>query len=270
MSLVMSVLTTGSLANLSPENDDSPKSREEQPVGLDAPNLVIPEPDDMLVGQVVRVLDGDTLLVRVDGTNYLYQLLASDTPEYIPSDRTPAPFSREARQFIEQKLLGEIVYIQYDPIANRDKKKRRVVYLFRAPDMLFVNLELIRQGYAKYNPRGSTLYHDSFEYYSDRAQHLERGIWNPDFDSVSWANSPSDEPESVVHQTVDETSSTTNSTDPKKPAADPGDPDVVYITKSGKSYHKKGCPHLTNTQHPTRLEDVKDTHAPCKTCKPDG
>jgi len=230
-----------------------------------APEIIIPNTDDMLLGQVTRVLDGDTLIIKVEDSTYLYQLLSSDAPEFVPSDRTPAPFSREAKQFIEQKLLGEIVYLQFDPQANRDSQQRRVVYLFRAPDMLFVNLELIRQGYAKYNPNRSSLHIDSFQYYAKKAIELQRGIWNPDADSVAWANSPSDEPEPVEKEQVDDQSITQV---PAFANPQPIDPNSVYITKSGKSYHKQGCSHLTSTQHPARLEDIQDTHSPCKSCKP--
>lgn len=227
-----------------------------------APQVLTPDPEDMLLGQVTRVLDGDTLIIKVEESTYLYQLLASDTPEFVASDRTPAKFSREAKQFIEQKLLGEIVYLQFDPLTNRDSKKRRVVYLFRAPDMLFVNLELIRQGYAKYNPTQSSLHTSLFEYYASKAKELQRGIWNPDAEAVAWATKPSDEPDPLEKSQVEEQ---INNSNPQ-----PVDPNSVYITKSGKSYHKKGCSHLTNTQHPASREDIQDTHSPCKSCKPAG
>lgn len=248
------------------------------------PVIEAPDPQTLIPGRVIRIFDGDTLLIQVGQAKHRYQLIASDTPEFLPKDRTPSPYSVESRRFIEQLLLGESVYIQHDPLGLRDQSKRKSAYIFRAPDMLFVNIELIRQGYAKHNPRHSTLYTDAFEFYESKAQDLKRGIWNPKADQPDWSDSTnqltedpdpiadpasSTQPDTATPQTQkspqDNNDADTTSTLPASTS-----PTTVYITKSGKSYHTKDCQHLTDSKRSTTRDEVDSTHQPCKTCKPDG
>ena len=46
---------------------------------------------------------------------------------------------------------------------------------------------------------------------------------------------------------------------------------VVYITKSGKCYHRLGCHHLRKGGIQTTLRDAKKNgYTPCSSCKPPG
>tara|TARA_R110002072_G_scaffold42064_21_gene118890 strand:- start:164811 stop:165683 length:873 start_codon:yes stop_codon:yes gene_type:complete len=235
-----------------------------------APELTLPKQSQLIEGEVVRIFDGDTILVRIDGKNRRYQLIGADTPEYLPKERKPKPFSIESMRFIEQLLLGEQVYVQHDPAGDRDSSGLLRAYVFRAPDMLFVNLELIRQGYAKFSTRHGTLYQDSFSFYEHDAKNKSRGIWdtNPrftaelpveDIDEPTQQNNPvrTAEPEQTARPETDTSRSTTGLTN------------QIYITRSGSKYHRKDCSHLTATRQRTTRNAVEDTHTPCKTCKPD-
>ncbi|MBL4697229.1 MAG: thermonuclease family protein [Phycisphaerales bacterium] len=237
------------------------------------PKLELPNLDTLVQGKVVRIFDGDTLLIQVDGKKRRYQLLGSDAPEYLPKDRTPSPFSIESRRFIKQLLLGETVYIQHDPAGERDSANKRSAYIFRAPDMLFVNLELIRQGYAKLNTRHSTIYTDVFTHYQTRAQFLNKGIWNPAPRAmpIQFTEEPPQSPgldQTPDSSTTDSNPDQSNSSD--TPANSINQGQQIYITKYGSKYHLKGCPHLTDTTSPTTRHKINKSHEPCKTCKPEG
>ena len=44
---------------------------------------------------------------------------------------------------------------------------------------------------------------------------------------------------------------------------------TVYITKTGKKYHKAGCRHLKQSKISIKLKDAKaNGYEPCKVCKP--
>jgi hypothetical protein len=43
---------------------------------------------------------------------------------------------------------------------------------------------------------------------------------------------------------------------------------TVYITKSGKKYHRAGCIYLGKSAIPIKLSDAKKYYQPCKRCKP--
>ena len=243
-----------------------PTPRGEAGVGQ-FPLIELPDQSELVLGVVVRIIDGDTVLVKIGDKTRRYQLLGADAPEFNPRDRAPDPHSINARRFIERLLLDESVYIQHDPSVDRDGVNRIWGYLFRAPDMLLVNLELVRQGYAKHDPRRGALYAESFAFYGARAERLGKGIWNPLGEPLDWST-PSDEPGKVFDEPLDKPLDEPE----EKPDADPGispASSVVYITKFGSKYHAKDCPHLTDTQSPVIREEVEKTHKPCKTCKPD-
>ena len=237
---------------------------------LPLPTIPAPDPASLIEGKVVRILDADTVLIRIQGTTKRYQLIGVDAPQYDPADRTPQHFAIESKRFIEQLLLFESVYIQFDPVSDRDPAKRLSVYIFRAPEMTLVNLELVRQGYAKHDPRFGSLYLDSFEYYHNFAKQLSRGIWDP--------NAPSHElePYPVESNPTQETQPTPSTTSTPTPIVTPlstpttDSSQTVYITKSGKSYHKEGCRYLSESSSSTTRDKVKSTHKPCKVCKPNG
>jgi micrococcal nuclease len=235
------------------------------------PAIELPNPDKLTLGKVVRIFDGDTILIRVGTSQHRYQLLGVNAPEFIPSDRTPEPYALEARRFVEQLLLDEQVYIQFDPLAKRDVSNQRIAYIFRAPDMLFVNLELIRQGYAKHTTRYNSLYSESMTFYASKAKELDRGIWNPKATQLNWTPQL-DDPESSNRSTNrDEPSSEQQS--PLKPAKEKNaesSSSTVYITQYGKSYHLKDCHHLSESSRKADREDIKSTHKPCISCKPNG
>jgi hypothetical protein len=43
---------------------------------------------------------------------------------------------------------------------------------------------------------------------------------------------------------------------------------TVYITNSGKKYHRAGCIYLSKSAIPIKLSDAKKYYQPCKRCKP--
>ena len=43
---------------------------------------------------------------------------------------------------------------------------------------------------------------------------------------------------------------------------------TVYVTASGKKYHKAGCRYLAKSLIPISLEDAKKAYTPCSVCNP--
>jgi hypothetical protein len=44
---------------------------------------------------------------------------------------------------------------------------------------------------------------------------------------------------------------------------------TVYITKTGKKYHRDGCRYLSKSKVPVSLKDAKaNGYTPCSVCKP--
>ena len=97
---------------------------------------------------VVRVIDGDTVVVLLDSILIKVRLIGIDTPETVHPRKPVEPYGPEASQFTSNLLIGEWVYLKYGN-QKSDLYGRTLVYLFRVRDNLFVNLEIVRQGCGK-------------------------------------------------------------------------------------------------------------------------
>lgn len=43
---------------------------------------------------------------------------------------------------------------------------------------------------------------------------------------------------------------------------------IVYVTKTGKCYHKSGCRYLSNSSKSMELKDAARKYRACSVCKP--
>jgi micrococcal nuclease len=97
------------------------------------------------------VIDGDTIDVIIDGREERVRLTGIDTPEKARRDGS-APeecFAEAATDFaIELLPIGTPVQLVRDVVA-RDDFGRMLAYVYRADDGIFVNYEIVRQGYAQ-------------------------------------------------------------------------------------------------------------------------
>lgn len=203
------------------------------------------------VGKVTRILDENTVLIEIDSRTVRYDLLGVSAA----STERDASHTHRATDALTRMVLGETVAIEHDPQGERNIANRRAAYLYRNPDHLFVNLELVRQGYTRHSPISMTIHTKVFDHYQTRAQNLFRGIWDPQapIQPIS---------ESTDNENPDQSDPAHNQQPANTTAA-------VYITTYGTRYHAKDCPHLTDSARPTSRDQIKDTHKPCKTCKPD-
>ena len=119
---------------------------------------------------VVRVVDGDTLVVAIDGRDQRVRLLGADAPE------TDEHYGPEATTFLTNLLAGERVVLHYEK-SRRDRYGRLLAYVGRAPDGLSVNGEVVRQGYGRVHrdhPFGKS---ELFGRYEARARAVPKGLW---------------------------------------------------------------------------------------------
>lgn len=96
---------------------------------------------------VEYVVDGDTLDAIIDGTEERVRLIGIDTPETKKPDTPIECFGPEATEFTEQLLpVGTPIRIERDTVG-RDDYGRLLGYVYRADDGVFVNYEVLRQGF---------------------------------------------------------------------------------------------------------------------------
>lgn len=128
--------------------------------------------------RVVKIIDGDTVKLSINGKPETVSLLGINTPEAKQRKKSGEGFGQEAAIFLTNLLKGESVYVKTDPESTtRDKSGRGLAYLYRAPDGLFVNLEIVRQGYGRVRMVNPFSKIALFRAYETRAMQTEKGLW---------------------------------------------------------------------------------------------
>lgn len=127
--------------------------------------------------RVIRVIDGDTIEVAINGRLYHVRYIGIDTPEvYFGVERMGPEASAANKRLVD----GRRVVLERD-VSQTDRYGRllRFVWLRRADGWLFVNAELLREGYAQittYPP--DVKYADTVFLRAERlARRHDRGLW---------------------------------------------------------------------------------------------
>jgi micrococcal nuclease len=130
-----------------------------------------------LTGVVTRVVDGDTIKVRVSGRRETVRYIGVDTPETV-KPRTPVQcFGRAASAYNHRLVDGQSVTLRLDAEA-RDRYGRLLAYVYRRRDGLFVNAALVRGGYARTLTIPPNVHHAGELARVERAARAApRGLW---------------------------------------------------------------------------------------------
>ena len=125
---------------------------------------------------VERVVDGDTVMIDFHGKSTRVRLIGVDTPETVHPRKPVECYGPEASTFTKNLLRGEHVFLRFGD-ERRDRYDRLLAYVYRAPDGLFVNLELVRQGYARAYLRYPFEFAELFGEAQAKAVAVGKGVW---------------------------------------------------------------------------------------------
>jgi endonuclease YncB( thermonuclease family) len=125
--------------------------------------------------QVLRVVDGDTIQVSMNGRTYTVRYTGIDTPETVHPDKPVQPFGPEASAKNKELVGSRIVRLEKD-VSETDRYGRLLRYVY--VDGLFVNAELVRLGYAQVATYPPDVKHaDLFIRLQREAREAGRGLW---------------------------------------------------------------------------------------------
>ncbi|MEO2116858.1 MAG: thermonuclease family protein [Methanocaldococcus sp.] len=147
-------------------------------------------------GKVVKVVDGDTIYVDVNGKLWRIRLLGVDTPEtykknnpneYHLLNGTPITnitylkeWGIKAKYFAKKQLENKTVVIVFDNEApKRDRYGRYLAYIFinNSNNLINFNEELLKYGYARVYISDFEL-KDEFLEVEREAKQNKVGLWN--------------------------------------------------------------------------------------------
>jgi micrococcal nuclease len=128
--------------------------------------------------RVVRVVDGDTVLVDLAGSTVTVRLIGIDTPETVSPRRPVECFGPEASARLRQLLPPGTPIRLWRDLEPRDRYDRVLAYVQRRPDDLLVNADQVRSGraIAKAFPPNTAL-RAMLEQAEDRARSAGLGLW---------------------------------------------------------------------------------------------
>ena len=143
----------------------------------DEPTIPQPDLSKQNAYTVDHVVDGDTFVVAGRQTKtgipkVTMRLIGVDVPQ--AADR----YGKEASAFLTKLLKGKKVYLLLEgKKLTKDKEGRVLVYAYRAPDGLFVNAEVIRQGWGRVRAASSFKYDKAFRQLEAVARTSRKGLW---------------------------------------------------------------------------------------------
>jgi endonuclease YncB( thermonuclease family) len=129
---------------------------------------------------VVKVIDGDTITIKIEGKNETIRLIGLDTPETSDPRTGVQCFGKEATAKLKA-VIGKRVSIEKDAgEGERDKYDRLLAYVYSEEGIL-LNKYLIEQGYAyEYTYKTPYKYQKEFKAAEADAKAKKRGLWAPD------------------------------------------------------------------------------------------
>jgi micrococcal nuclease len=131
--------------------------------------------EDLRNARVIKVHDGDTVTIRMDGKRYRTRLVGMDAPEM-----GQEPWGRRAKDHLQElvKESGGNVLVETD-ITRYDKYDRLLAYLWLDSKRM-VNELMVKDGYAVlFTIQPNSRYADRFIKAQRYARENKMNIWGP-------------------------------------------------------------------------------------------
>jgi micrococcal nuclease len=111
--------------------------------------IIIPAFANASQYKVIRIVDGDTIVIEYDGKHEKVRLLCVNTPESVhPDKKQNIPMGKVASKYTMKKLTGKNVNLEFEIKKLRGNYGRLLAYVFI--DGQNFNLDLVKQGLSPY------------------------------------------------------------------------------------------------------------------------
>ncbi|MHB9096076.1 MAG: thermonuclease family protein [Eubacteriales bacterium] len=137
--------------------------------------------------RVVKVTDGDTIKVNIDGRVEPVRFIGVNTPEIHHPQKSVEAWGKEAAAYTAKLLAGQKVRLIYD-VQPRDRYGRLLAYVYTS-DGTFVNALLVKEGYAQVmTVPPNVKYQALFTELQKMARKSRKGLWG--LEEYSFENPP--------------------------------------------------------------------------------
>lgn len=127
-------------------------------------------------GEVVNIVDGDTIDVVIIGIKFRVRYIGVDTPETVHPSHGEEPYGREASEFNRSMVSGRTVFLERD-VSDTDRYGRLLRYVW-LEDGTMVNALLVSEGYAQVATFPPDVAHvDEFLALERDAREKGKGLW---------------------------------------------------------------------------------------------
>jgi micrococcal nuclease len=139
-------------------------------------------------GVVVRVVDGDTVRLRLGDRIEKVRYIGVNAPELHHPGKGEEPGGRQAYAVNRRLVEGKRVRLELD-VQARDRHGRLLAYVWAGDTM--INAELVRLGYAQVMTVPPNVRHQSLFLKLERdARDAGRGLWGESSPAVSRSSTP--------------------------------------------------------------------------------
>ncbi|HLC91810.1 MAG TPA: thermonuclease family protein [Candidatus Saccharimonadales bacterium] len=126
---------------------------------------------------VTEFLDGDTIVVDMNGSEETIRFIGVDTPETHDPRKAVQCFGKAAAGFTKNLIGTNNVRLEADALnTNRDRYNRLLRYIY-LPNETLVNAEIIKQGYGFAYLSFPFTKSDEFHHYETVARNANKGLW---------------------------------------------------------------------------------------------
>ncbi|WP_321330515.1 thermonuclease family protein [uncultured Ilyobacter sp.] len=196
-----------------------------------------------ITGKVIYVSDGDTIHLISNNQKYKIRFYGIDTPE------KSQEFGLEAKEFTYNKIFGKTVEVDAKD-TDRYGRTVGVVHYNNGRDL---NFELVKNGYAWWYEQYARN-NQQLRMAQDYAKRNRLGLWSHPNPIAPWDYRRGQRSSKTVSKQVESSQKIES---------------VVYVTRTGKKYHRSTCRYAAKaTRSMPRSEAEALGYGACGVCKP--
>jgi micrococcal nuclease len=130
--------------------------------------------------KVIKVVDGDTIVVEIGNKDVTVRMLGINTPETVDPRKPPECFGKQASDETKRILSGQSVYIETDKIVGEYDKYNRLLAYISLNKNESTNEYLVQNGFAKeytFDTKKPYSKRDLFKERQKEAKKEKKGLW---------------------------------------------------------------------------------------------